>query len=258
MLTCAISMTRSDNEGLSGGKQPNGMAIRLQGFDKGVFGGNFHTHNTLYIPPGIDVVCYSNGADYVRGWRYAMHQARAGRVVMSVDSTNLLNQRHLFDTDDKWRRPFPADGEMLTFDDVVQYGGMCDGDQFGRNSGATMGIVSYGNGVPTALRAREELAEELGLDVKSIVVIDSPYLSCASKGLREAVKDLECVVFADVCKQGQHPLAGIACELQQDGVLPQAWQCIAATPTYNPLGSTVTFTSEEDIMEACKAVLERL
>ena len=77
------------------------MVIRLQGFDKGVFGGNFHTHNTLYIPPGIDVVCYSNGADYVRGWRYAMLQARAGRVVMSVDSTNLLNQRHLFDVDDK-------------------------------------------------------------------------------------------------------------------------------------------------------------
>ena len=69
------------------------MAIRLQGLDKGVFGGNFHTHNTLYIPPGIDVVCYSNGADYVRGWRYAMHQVKAGRVVMSVDSTNLLNQR---------------------------------------------------------------------------------------------------------------------------------------------------------------------
>ena len=35
--------------------------------------------------------CFS-GDDYVRGMRYALHQAAAGRVVMSVDSTALLNQ----------------------------------------------------------------------------------------------------------------------------------------------------------------------
>ena len=64
------------------GKQPNGMVIRVQathcshtalntalcntkqlvqGFDRGVFGGNFHTHNMLHIPPGVDALCYSNG-----------------------------------------------------------------------------------------------------------------------------------------------------------------------------------------------------
>jgi hypothetical protein len=72
-----------------------GMVIRLQGFDKGVFGGNFHTHNSLYLPPGLDVVCFSNGADYVRGMRHAIAAARKGRVVMTVDSTELLNRRHL-------------------------------------------------------------------------------------------------------------------------------------------------------------------
>jgi hypothetical protein len=40
---------------LSAGASPNGMVIRLQGFDRGVFGGNFHTHNTIHIPPGLDV-----------------------------------------------------------------------------------------------------------------------------------------------------------------------------------------------------------
>ena len=55
---------------LSNGKQSNGMMIRLQGFDKGIFGGNYHTHNSVSIPPGIDVVCYSNGADYVQGLRW--------------------------------------------------------------------------------------------------------------------------------------------------------------------------------------------
>lgn len=32
---------------LSNGQSLNGMLIRLQGFDRGLFGGNFHTHNTV-------------------------------------------------------------------------------------------------------------------------------------------------------------------------------------------------------------------
>ena len=95
---------------LSNGRQPNGMVVRLQGFDKGLFGGNFHTHNALHLPPGLDVVCFSNGEDYVRGLRNALAQARNGRVVMTVDCTALLNQRHLDPAkkDGAWLRPYPA------------------------------------------------------------------------------------------------------------------------------------------------------
>jgi len=57
---------------------------------------------------GLDVVCFSNGRDYVKGWRHAVRQAEAGRVVMVVDSTALLNRRHLGDSDDAWRFPYPG------------------------------------------------------------------------------------------------------------------------------------------------------
>ena len=77
------------NYWLSAGCTPNGMVFRLQGFDRGVFGGNFHTHNTLHCPPGLDLVCYSNGVDYVRGWRYCMDQAAAGRVIMTVGKLSI-------------------------------------------------------------------------------------------------------------------------------------------------------------------------
>ena len=77
-----------------------------------------------------------------------------------------------------------------------------------------------------------------------ITVIDSPYLSHATAGLREAVQGLDAVVFADVCKQGQGPLASIIAELQATGDLPAAWQHVAALRTFNPLGCTATFTSE--------------
>ena len=81
---------------LSNGKQPNGLMIRLQGFGEGIFGGNFHTHNMLHLPPGVDVVAYSNARDYARGWRYSMAQVRRGRLVMSVDSTALLYVHDLY------------------------------------------------------------------------------------------------------------------------------------------------------------------
>lgn len=227
---------------LSAGKQPCGMIIRLQGFDKGVFGGNFHTHNSLHIPPGLDVIAHSNGADYVRGLRYAVEQAAAGRLVMLVDSTDLLNRRHLFGKDDKWMTPYPADpDEMMTFDEVRTYG-----------EGTKLAIVSYGNGVPTALIAQRRLQEEH--EMQGVTVIDAPYLSAVPGGLAALLPSFDAVVFADVCKFGQHPHAGWIAKLQADGILPQKWRSVAAPHTYNPLGRSITFLSEDDIVQAAIAL----
>jgi len=104
---------------LSVHKQPNGMIFRLQGFGRGVFGGNFHTHNMLNLPPGLDVVCYSNGPDWARGFRYALKQAQAGRVVMMVDCTNLLNLRHLHTNGDRgWSFEYTKPDEVLPWSEV--------------------------------------------------------------------------------------------------------------------------------------------
>jgi len=227
---------------LSAGKQPCGMVIRLQGFDKGVFGGNFHTHNSLHMPPGLDVVCFSNGADYVRGMRHAVAQAANGRVVMSVDSTDLLNRRHLFERDDAWMRPFPADAtDVLSFDDVTTYGDGCD-----------VLIVTYGNGVPTSLRAKKVLEQQHG--GLGVTVVDCPYLSGLPEGLTAILPRYRAVVFADVCKLGQHPHAGLIVQLQDLDLLPAKWRSVAATPTYNPLGTAITFLNEDDIVAAALRV----
>jgi len=55
---------------------PAGVFFRLQGFGRGVFGGNFHTHNTLHMPPGLDVVCFSNGHDYAKGFNHGIEKVR--------------------------------------------------------------------------------------------------------------------------------------------------------------------------------------
>ena len=123
------------------------FALFCLGFDRGVFGGNFHTHNSLsHIPPGVDVVCYSNGPDYVRGMRYAHYQAKySGRIIVFVDCTYILNLRHVHNNknggggDRAWEFPYPSlyddghdDHDLVGNDD---YNGHDDYDPMTRNNG---------------------------------------------------------------------------------------------------------------------------
>jgi len=239
---------------LTAGKRPNGMVIRLQGFDRGVFGGNFHTHNMLNLPPGMDVVCFSNGLDYMRGMRRAIEYAKQGRIVMSVDSTALLNQRNIVGNDGAWEFPAAEEGDVGSFDEVTVYG-----------SGTKLAIVTYGTGVLQALQARD-LMTKSGLE--GVTVVDCPLLSRVPKGLEEVLtgscpwkqhgQGIERVVFADPCKFGQHPLGATVCSLQARRLLPGSyWEVVAAQPTYNPLGTYLTFLSVQDILDACSRVLSR-
>lgn len=250
---------------LSNGQQSNGMLLRLQGFDKGVFGGNFHTHNMLSIPPGLDVVVFSNGFDYVRGIRYAMRQARAGRVVMSVDSTDLLNRRHLFEKDDICLTEYPSLQEEMSFDDIVIYARHGDkvhpmeASKKKSNTRVKLAILSYGNGVPTSLAAMDKLCKEYGYSDDEIIVIDSPYISAPPGELLKLLDKkmsnikIEHFIFADVCKDGPGmPLANMATKIQNLGLLNIPWRAIGASNTYNPLSRTLTFLAVDDIILAAQ------
>jgi pyruvate/2-oxoglutarate/acetoin dehydrogenase E1 component/TPP-dependent pyruvate/acetoin dehydrogenase alpha subunit len=236
---------------LSAGQLPNGMVVRLQGFDRGLFGGNFHTHNMLpHIPPGVDVVSFSNGHDYVCGFRHAIAQAKAGRIVVSVDCTDLLNRRHLHGKDRGWETVYPLKDEpLLGFDHVRRYG-----------TKGSMAIVTYGNGVVTSFQARRALFETSAISSEEDVdIIDCPYLSGVPGGLRDIVGQYDGVVFADICKDGpgSNVLSSMASSLHREELLPSNWDLVAAPRTYNPLGNVSTFLNVDDIANACKKVLNR-
>lgn len=191
---------------LSANNQSNGMLIRLQGFERGTFGGNFHTHNGLYFPPGLDVICFSNGEDYAAGIRYAFQQAKAGRVVMTIDSTNLLNQRNNKTT-------YPNLETYITFDDFKIH-----------HSKSDKAIVTYSTGVDLALQTDADVIE----------------LYCLSEiPTKINLKKYSKVVFADVCKLGSGPLAYLAVELHNRNKLPSWWRCISAPKVYHPLGQSI-------------------
>lgn len=243
-------------------KPTNGMIIRLQGFDRGVFGGNFHTHNMLsHMPPGVDVVCFSNGWDYVQGMRHALLQAKAGRIVMVVDCTNLLNLRHVHDRDRLWEYPFSTDpSEMLSFDMVRVYSAASsNGDSSNNMAKATTAIVSYGNGVVTSLQARKDMVDSGSLESEEEVdIIDCPYLSGIPKELEEKLKQYDTVLFADICKEGpgSNVFSSMIMSLKEHGTLPPRWSFVGAPRTYNPLGSTVTFLNRETIQEAMAKLMK--
>ena len=222
---------------LSDGRQANGMVIRMQGFDRGLFGGNFHTHNWLPLLPGVDVVATSTGRDYARAMRHAVRQARAGRVVMMVDATYLLNLR-----DDAFLTSYPAEGDELAFDAVLER--RDDSDDARR-----VACVTWGTGVVAALRARRLLDDGIALDI-----FEQPCLTWSVEGLAAALAPYDAVVFADPCKPNQCPLMRVVSELQETGALPRRWRLAAAQPTYNPLGRDLTFLSAEDVAEAVTAV----
>lgn len=197
-----------------------------------------------HVPPGVDVVCYSNGLDYARGFRNAIIQARNGRVVVLIDSTDLLNLRHLHEKDRGWETIYPTEDEVMSFHDVRRFGDL------GKDL-----IITYGNGVVTALRARRSLAERNVISNEhELDIIDAPYISDVPGGLRDALanKQYERVLFCDVCKEGpgSNVLSSTIMALKKQGILPAKWDFVAAPRTYNPLGNTVTFLNEEDIIGA--------
>lgn len=165
---------------------------------------------------------------------------------MFVDCTNLLNLRHLHGKDRGWERSYPAESDMIGFDFVRRYG-----------TEGSFAIVAYGNGVVTALQAREALVESGALVTeKSLDIIDCPYLNDIPDGLRQIIGQYSMVLFADICKEGPggNVLSAMACSLQKERLLPPKWQVVSAPRTYNPLGSMVTFLNKDDIVEAFKAL----
>jgi hypothetical protein len=261
----------SNNHKKHGTKQKTGMVVRLQGFDRGVFGGNFHTHNMLsHIPPGVDVVCFSNGSDYVQGMRHAVLQAKeAGRIVVTVDCTHLLNLRHLHEVGDRgWEQPYPSlvqgvgdeDNRYLGFDTVRRYRSLVGNVRTSSRTSASAVVVSYGNGVVAALQARRSLVERGVFSTEAeLDVVDCPYISGVPKGLEEVLQEYDSVVFADICKEGpgSNVLSSMITSLQEKGFLPPKWAFVGAPRTYNPLGSTVTFLNQERIQEAVQRLVGR-
>lgn len=175
---------------------------------------------------------------------------------MSVDSTDLLNRRHVDlakpDNGLLSRYPVADYSKDLTFDDVVVYSN--NNAHHGADAAnVPLVIVSYGNGVPTSLLAVKELIEQHDWNDQDVAVIDCPYLSDVPAQLAAFLRThkVHHVVFADVCKESAGmPFAGMVMKMQKTQLLPAKWSAVGAANTYNPLSRTITFLNKDDIIAA--------
>ena len=195
---------------------------------------------------------------------------------MFVDSTDLLNKRHLVDKerDELWLTTYPnrhddsdeqQQGGELSFDSIVVYHPLpVESLLPTKAKGFNIAIVSYGNGVPTSLGARAQYMRDNAFSTSgpavNISILDMPCISRVPSKLREylVAQDYHAVIFADVCKYGAGmPLGGVAVDLQNGGVLKsKQWKIIGAVPTYNPLGTTLTFLNTTDVLSVIDELVD--
>ena len=113
---------------------------------------------------------------------------------------------------------------------------------------------------PFSRKVRIVLGEkgiDVSLKVEKVWERREDFLALNPTGEVPVMVEDDGVVLADPCKHGQHPFAAFAVELHAEGTLASGgrWRCVAAPPTYNPLGRTLTFLSAEDIAAAAKEVM---
>ena len=147
----------------------NGMVVRIAalGYQKG-FGGHFHNDNSftaLRDIPGIVVACPSRGDDAAMMLRTCAALAKVdGRVVLLLEPIALYMTKDLYEPKDNgWLFEYP------TPDRAVPLG---EGRVYNPDAKDLL-IVTFGNGVPMALRAARKLGQETG---KQARVLDLRWL----------------------------------------------------------------------------------
>jgi hypothetical protein len=127
---------------------------------------------------------------------------------MVIDSTALLNERHLIDADadNRWMLPYPEDPtDELPFDSVIVYdvGAEYFSKEQTSSAAKKVAVVTYGNGVRTALQYAHAQAREAKQQQQQqllVTVIDSPCISQTPAQLRTILN--KCLI---PCFLLQHP-----------------------------------------------------
>lgn len=193
-------------------------------------------------------------------------------MVLVVDSTDLLNRKHIDATaqDSACLTPYPTlkdhddGGNLLPFETVLshphgQLGTDTESFESNDSSGADdLTIITYGTGVMAA-RAAQRALQPRRVGILEVPCVSAVPHAALASALQQASP--KAILFADPCKATTAPLLHFIAELKARGELNSGgenardWALVAAANTYNPLGSTMTFLSTEQVTHAAKALL---
>ncbi|GIJ66627.1 thiamine pyrophosphate-dependent enzyme [Virgisporangium ochraceum] len=234
----------------SDGQYANGMVVRIAGlaYQKG-FGGHFHNDNSVAVLrdiPGLAFAVASHPATAPALLRQCLALAQAeGRVCVFLEPIALYHTRDLHtDGDSGWLAPYEAPdawterpwGEVRTLGD-----------------GASLALVTFGNGVPMSLRVAADLAHD-GADAR---VVDLQWLApLPTASLLAALEGVSRVLVVDETRHSGGVSEAVVAALVDGGFAGRIAR-VTSVDSYVPLGPAAdrVLLGEADILRAARELL---
>ncbi len=229
----------------------NPMVVRMAslGYQKG-FGGHFHNDNSITALrdiPGLVIACPSRGDDAAMMLRTCAALARAcGRVSAFLEPIALYMAKDLYaPKDGEWLFKYPPPEQFVPLGEPRIY----------FPDASDLLIVTYGNGVPMALRTARALAAKSGVATR---VLDLRWLKPLNREAlaRHALACARILVLDEGRRTG-----GIAEEIftaldEAGSTAPKAR--VYGEDTYIPLGAAANLVLPDDarVLSAAHALLD--
>ncbi len=239
----------------SRGQYRNPMVVRIAGYgyQKG-FGGHFHNDNSIAVLrdiPGVVIASPSRGDDAAAMLRTCLAAAAAdGSVCAFLEPIALYHTKDLYEAgDNAWLTPYPAPAEHVPIGSARTYD---DG-----GSGGDLTILTFGNGVPIALRAARRLAQSTEYDDIRCRIVDLRWLAPlpVDDMLREAHATGR-VLVVDETRHTGGVGEGIVTALVENGFQGSISR-VASADSFVPLGpaANLVLVSEDDVISAAHALV---
>lgn len=223
-------------------RNPLVMRIASLGYQRG-FGGHFHNDNSITALrdiPGLVVGCPSRGDDAVTMLRTMMAMAKVdGRVCAFLEPIALYMCKDLYAPEDGgWQFGYPPPEEAMVPGEGRVY----------HPEAEDLLIVTFGNGVPMALRVARRLAE----DGFSVRVLDLRWLVPLNEALiAEQAAACRSVLVLDEGRRSGGLGEAIITALVERGQGGKPIARVCGADTYTPLASAAFLVlPDEDAVEA--------
>jgi 2-oxoisovalerate dehydrogenase E1 component len=226
------------------------MRIAGLGYQRG-FGGHFHNDNSITALrdiPGLIIGCPSRGDDAAMMLRTLAALATVdGRVTAFLEPIALYMTKDLYDKDDGlWSFAYPAPDAFLEPWQPRIYNE--DADE--------LLIVTYGNGVPMALRALKELEQAEGVQGR---VLDLRWLKPLNvDAVAQHAGQCKRILVLDEGRPDGGIGEGIVTALVERGLADRPIRRITGKDCYIPLGDAakLMLPDEVEVLAGLRSLLE--
>ncbi len=234
----------------SNGQYRNPMLVRMAGlgYQRG-FGGHFHNDNSITALrdiPGLVVGCPSRGDDAATMLRTLAALAQVdGRVSIFLEPIALYMTKDLHEAGDgQWLFPYPAPGEAMALGEGRVYAPEAE----------DLVVITYGNGVPMALRAARAIEAELGWKTR---VVDLRWLVPLNEAfIVQQAKNAGRIIVLDEGRRSAGVGEGVITALTEAGLGAVPMRRVVGADTYTPLAGAafLVLPGDADVVAAARAL----